>query len=150
MTWTFKATGNKYLKFVNTWLHSAFPAFWGQYLVRISWLVSRHLIAIICHPRLVGVEMTYASASFGEPIKDGLSCRCRTEGERKIAGAAKGRRAKDRDQDFGSKKKRVFSYGGCKVEDKRGETPSLCLWGRSHSGDTQMWATRTKTTQVQR
>lgn len=127
MTWRFKATAN-----VNLWILDYIQRFlhFGTNscgLIRISWLVPRHLIAIICHPRLVGVEMTYVSASFGEPIKDGLSCHCRTEGERKIAGAARGRRAKDRDRDFGSKKKRssdnVFSYGGCKVEEKRGEHP---------------------------
>ncbi len=33
------------------------------------------------------MEMTCASESFGEPIKDGLSSHCRTEGESKTAGA---------------------------------------------------------------
>lgn len=43
------------------------------------------LVATICNPRLIGVEMTCVSARFGEPIKDGLSSQCRTEGERKTA-----------------------------------------------------------------
>ena len=45
------------------------------------------LVATICNLRLVGVEMTCVSASFGEPIKDGLSSHCRTEGESETTGA---------------------------------------------------------------
>lgn len=95
------------------------------------------------------MEMTCVLASFGEPIKDGLSSHRRTEGERKPAGVERASGA-GREQgieipvsDLGRKEKlssgNAFSYRGHKVEDKRAEHSPLSVCGDGAApGDTQM------------
>lgn len=95
------------------------------------------LVATISDPRLVGVEMTCVSASFGEPIKDGLSSHWRTAGAERASGTGEDQGDAQRIQiplsDFGRRKKlsseNVFSYRRHKVEDKRGEQPPFSVCG---------------------
>lgn len=127
--------------------------------------LARRLVATISDQRLVGVEMTCVSVTFGERIKDGLCCRCRTEGARRAEGADTSR-AQETGTTVGlsfflsrtSKKPKlrrrfvIFSGRRHEVDDKRGKKkpPLSVREDGAARGDTQMWATRTQTTQVQR
>lgn len=95
------------------------------------------------------MEMTCVSVTFGERIKDGLCCRCHTEGARRTAGAegADTSRAQETGTTVGlqdeqeTKAAITFFFSGLrhKVDDKRGKEPPLSVREDGATrGDTQM------------
>lgn len=100
-------------------------------LIRISWLLQ--FVITICNLRLVGVEMTRVSASFGEPIKDGLSSDCLTEGEREQDSRSRTTRSgTTRSRTTRSRTTRSRT-GEDRGDARRIERPVSIFWGGRHS-----------------